>query len=110
MDGMLSFFYEFFGQFLGGIWTAISNIFVGIVEMFNFSKYVSIVDSHTSELGGMAWVYAIIGMLVIIGLLVLIGYRDGSARAVCDFLSCMTDRYASRQFQKLFVPAGFAQY
>ena len=74
MDGMLSFFYEFFGQFLGGIWTAISNIFVGIVEMFNFSKYVSIVDSHTSELGGMAWVYAIIGMLVIIGLLVLIGY------------------------------------
>ena len=71
MDGMLSFFYEFFGQFLGGIWTAISNIFVGIVEMFNFSKYVSIVDSHTSELGGMAWVYAIIGMLVIIGLLVV---------------------------------------
>ena len=74
MDGMLSFFYEFFGQFLGGIWTAISNIFVGIVEMFNFSKYVSIVNSHTSELGGMAWVYAIIGMLVIIGLLCLIGY------------------------------------
>ena len=74
MDGMLSFFYEFFGQFLGGIWTAISNIFVGIVEMFNFPKYVSIVNSHTSELGGMAWVYAIIGMLVIIGLLCLIGY------------------------------------
>ena len=41
---------------------------------------------------------------------VLIGYREGTARAVCDFLSCMTDRYASRQFQKLFVPAGFAQY
>ena len=74
MDGMLSFFYEFFGQFLGGIWTAISNIFVGIVEMFNFSEYVSIVDSNTSELGGMAWVYAIIGMVVIIALLCLIGY------------------------------------
>lgn len=40
---------------------------------------------------------------------VLIGYREGTARAVCDFLSCMTDRYATRQFQKLFVPAGFSQ-
>ncbi len=41
---------------------------------------------------------------------VLIGYREGTARAVCDFLSCMTDRYATRQFQKLFVPSGFAQF
>ncbi len=39
---------------------------------------------------------------------VLIGYREGTARAVCDFLSCMTDRYATRQYQKLFVPSGFA--
>ena len=41
---------------------------------------------------------------------VLIGYREGTARAVCDFLSCMTDRYAIRQFQKLFVPSGFALF
>ncbi len=41
---------------------------------------------------------------------VLIGYREGTARAVCDFLSCMTDRYAIRQYQKLFVPAGFALF
>lgn len=39
---------------------------------------------------------------------VLIGYREGTDRAVCDFLSCMTDRYAIRTYQKLFVPAGFA--
>ena len=39
---------------------------------------------------------------------VLIGYREGTARAVCDFLSCMTDRYAIRTYQKLFVPAGFS--
>ena len=41
---------------------------------------------------------------------VLIGYREGTARAVCDFLSCMTDRYAIRQFQNLFVPSGFALF
>ena len=39
---------------------------------------------------------------------VLIGYREGTARAVCDFVSCMTDRYAIRLYQKLFVPSGFA--
>ena len=39
---------------------------------------------------------------------VLIGYREGTDRAVCDFLSCMTDRYAIRLYQKLFVPAGFS--
>lgn len=38
----------------------------------------------------------------------LLGYREGTARAVCDFLSCMTDRYAIRTFEKLFVPSGFA--
>ena len=35
---------------------------------------------------------------------VLIGYREGTARAVCDFLSCMTDRYAIELYRKLFIP------
>ena len=38
---------------------------------------------------------------------VLIGYREGMARGVCDFLSGMTDRYAVRTYQQLFVPASF---
>lgn len=38
---------------------------------------------------------------------VQIAYRDGTERAVTDFLACMTDRYALRTYQKLFVPASF---
>lgn len=38
---------------------------------------------------------------------VLIGYREGTARAVSDFLSGMTDRYATRTYQSLFLPQGF---
>ena len=38
----------------------------------------------------------------------LIGYREGMDRAVCDFLSCMTDRYAVRQYQALFIPSAFS--
>ena len=38
---------------------------------------------------------------------VQISYRDGTERAVIDFLACMTDRYALRTYQKLFVPSSF---
>lgn len=38
---------------------------------------------------------------------VLIGYKEGTARAVCDYLSCMTDRYAVRLYQQLFIPSSF---
>ena len=38
---------------------------------------------------------------------ILITYRDGLERGVADFLSGMTDRYATRKFTELFVPASF---
>ena len=38
---------------------------------------------------------------------ILIGYREGTERAVADFLSGMTDRYAIRTYERLFVPSGF---
>ena len=41
---------------------------------------------------------------------VMIGYQDGTERSVSDFLSCMTDRYATRKFQKLFVPSSFPAF
>ncbi len=41
---------------------------------------------------------------------VVIGYRDGIERSVCDFLSCMTDRYATRKFLDLFVPSAFPAF
>ena len=38
---------------------------------------------------------------------VQIAYRDGTERAVTDYLACMTDRYALRSYQQIFVPASF---
>ena len=34
--------------------------------------------------------------------------RDGKERAVCDYISGMTDRYAITVFENLFIPATFA--
>lgn len=41
---------------------------------------------------------------------VIIGYQDGTERSVCDYLSCMTDRYATRQFTSLFAPSSFPAF
>ena len=38
---------------------------------------------------------------------VQISYRDGTERAVTDFLACMTDRYALRTYQQIFVPSSY---
>lgn len=36
-------------------------------------------------------------------------YTEGSQRAVCDYVGCMTDRYAIDQFSQIFVPNAFAR-
>ena len=36
-----------------------------------------------------------------------ISYRDGTERAVTDYLACMTDRFALRTYQQIFVPVSF---
>ncbi|MEG2480437.1 MAG: deoxyguanosinetriphosphate triphosphohydrolase [Clostridia bacterium] len=34
-------------------------------------------------------------------------YTDGAERAVCDFIACMTDRYAIERFNEIYVPNAF---
>lgn len=36
-----------------------------------------------------------------------IAYREGIARGVCDYIACMTDAYAVKTYQKLFIPPFF---
>ena len=36
-----------------------------------------------------------------------IGFREGTQRAVCDYVACMTDAYAIKTDQKLFIPPFF---
>ena len=34
-------------------------------------------------------------------------FREGTQRAVCDYVACMTDAYAVKTYQKLFIPPFF---
>ena len=36
-----------------------------------------------------------------------IAYREGISRGVCDYIACMTDAYAVKTYQKLFIPPFF---
>lgn len=70
MDTIFKFLFEFLGQFFGSLWSIIAGLFKGIAGMFDFPAYINIINSFTTELGGLAWVIAIIAMLVLAAVLV----------------------------------------
>lgn len=41
---------------------------------------------------------------------VALRYTDGPERAVADYISCMTDRFAIAEFERIFVPQGWKLY
>ena len=72
MDTVFDFLFQFLGQFFGSFWSIITGLFRGLAGMFNFPKYVEIINDFTGELGGLAWVIAIIAMVLLAALMALI--------------------------------------
>ena len=72
MDTVFDFLFQFLGQFFGSLWSIITGIFSGIAGMFNFPKYIQIINDFTTELGGLAWVIAIIAIVLLLALMALI--------------------------------------
>ncbi len=72
MDTVFDFLFQFLGQFFGSLWSIITGIFSGIAGMFNFPKYIQIINDFTTELGGLAWVIAIIAIILLAALMGLI--------------------------------------
>ena len=72
VDTVFGFLFEFLGQFFWSLWSIVLGFFSGIGGMFDFPKYLSIIDNYTTELGGLAWVVAIIAILLLIAVLGLI--------------------------------------
>lgn len=72
MDTVFDFLFQFLGQFFGSFWSIITGLFNGIAGMFNFPKYVEIINDFTGELGGLAWVIAIIAIILLAALMGLI--------------------------------------
>ncbi len=72
MDTVFKFLFEFLGQFFGSLWSIIAAAFKGIGEAFNLPAYVNIIYAYTTQLGGLAWIVAIVAILLLVAVMALI--------------------------------------
>lgn len=71
MDTVFKFLFEFLGQFFGSLWSIITGLFGGVGNAFDFPAYINIINAYTTELGGLAWVIAIIAIVLLVAVLAL---------------------------------------
>ena len=72
MQSYVQFLLEMLRQFFGGFWTAISGFFGGLIEVVNVLDYFDSLDKYKGDFNGIAWVVAIITVLLLIAVLVAI--------------------------------------
>lgn len=71
MSVLMKFLQAFLDQFfIEGIWGIFKGIFMGIYNIFNIPKYISIFKEFSSQLGAGGWILAILCMLVVLAALV----------------------------------------
>ena len=70
MSILLNFIQDFLGQFfVSGFWGMLKGIGRGIVDIFNFPKYIEIFDKYSSNFDALAWVLAILCIILIVAAL-----------------------------------------
>ena len=78
MDGFLSWFFAFITTMLGGIWQIFSNLFLGLVQIFNFPVYFDQLSQYKSDFNVLGWIltvfcfilaFAIWGALIFLAIL-----------------------------------------
>ena len=72
MQSYVQFLLEMLRQFFGGFWNAISGFFGGLIEVVNVLDYFDSLDKYKGDFNGIAWVVAIITVLLLIAVLVAI--------------------------------------
>ena len=72
MDTFVRFLYEFMSVFFNGLGLIFGGLFKGIVQMFNISEYLYVIDNYKKDFNGGEWVLVIISILVMIIVLGLI--------------------------------------
>ncbi|HOA84401.1 MAG: hypothetical protein GX057_07615 [Clostridiales bacterium] len=64
MDGFLNWFFAFMTTMLGGVWKIFSNIFLGIVQIFNFPYYVRQLRLFSGTYTALDWVLTILAFIL----------------------------------------------
>ena len=69
---IFEFILDFYGQFFGGLWTAIKGIGVGLFNSLNVVEYWNKIRAYSKELGVGGVIVAIIAAIVLLALIALI--------------------------------------
>ncbi len=70
MGALIKFLEDFFAQFfVKGVWGMIKGIGLGIANIFNIPKYITIFKNWSGEFGAGGWVLAILSILIILAVL-----------------------------------------
>ena len=72
MDTLIRFLYEFISVFFKGIGIIVGGFFKGIIQMFNISDYLYVIEFYRKDFSGGEWVIVIVSILVMIIILALI--------------------------------------
>lgn len=72
MDTFFRFIYEFLLQFFSPLIAIFTSFFTEIVNMFNISAYVSIVNFYKKDFNGAEWIFVVIAILLILIILAAI--------------------------------------
>lgn len=64
MDGFLSWFFAFMTTMLGGVWQILSNLFLGLVRIFNLATYFDLFSQYQSDFGVMGWILAVMSFIL----------------------------------------------
>ncbi len=64
MDGFLSWFFAFMTTMLGGVWKIFSNIFLGIVQIFNLPYYFQQLKLFSGTFTPIDWVLTILSFIL----------------------------------------------
>ena len=69
MQSYVQFLYEILKQFFGGFWTVLSGIFGGLFALVDVPDYIDIFEEYSAGFTVVAWILAILTVLIVIGLL-----------------------------------------
>ena len=72
MDTFVRFLFEFMSVFFSGIGMIFSGIFNGIVQIFNISEYLYVIEFYRKDFNMSEWILVVIAVLVLIIILALI--------------------------------------
>ena len=74
MDTFVKFVTEFLSTFFGALWSIFTGIFNGFIGMFNVMKYVEIFKKYCGEFDTLAWILAIVTVVLLVAALVGLGF------------------------------------